>query len=199
MYKNENMENAARIMKAYTDDYINGLHVREIAKTVKISPSAASYMTRNLEKQRILDYRIEGRNKKYFINFANPVARDMMVAAELLKKTEIMEKYFIIKKMVNETDFQNSIVLLFGSFAKGTSNEESDIDILILDRNISLKKKLKKFGDLYKKATQIISMRKKNFMIDKKKEFIIEILRGHIVLNGTEEFVNMLWRIYHAT
>ena len=194
MYKTRNATKLIKVLEAYIGDYNRGLHVREIAKSVKLSPSAVSYMTRNLEKQRIMNCKTEGRNKKYFINFDNPAAKDMIVAAELARKTETIEKYFITKKLLNEVKFHNSMVVLFGSFAKGTANEASDIDILIVGKkNEALEKELDKFGTLYKKEVQAIFLQEKEF--DKKNEFVKEITNSHITLSGTEQFVNMLWRI----
>ena len=84
--------------------------------------------------------------------------------------------------------------MLFGSFAKGTANEASDIDILIVGKkNEALEKELDKFETLYKKEVQAIFLPEKDF--DKKNEFVKEIINSHITLSRTEQFVNMLWRI----
>jgi DNA-binding Lrp family transcriptional regulator len=197
MYKNRNPTNAIRILVAYLDDYKKGLHVREMAKATKLSPSTVSYLTRNLEKECVLDHVMEGLNKKYFVNYGNPAVKGMLAAAELSKKTAILEKYFVIKKMAGEVDFGNAIVALFGSFAGSTAADTSDIDILLLDRTPEIKKKLEKFGKLYGKQLHVISMTKKDFLSEKK-EFIKEIMKNHVVLNGAEEFVDMIWRIYHG-
>ena len=128
MYKDKE----SRLLEAYIGDYGKGMHVREMAKKLKISPSAVSYMARRLEKRHILRHVTEGRNKKYFINFSNPAAKGVVAAAEIVKRTEIMEKYFIIKKMAGESNFRGNTVLLFGSFAKGAAGEGNDIDVLII-------------------------------------------------------------------
>src|SRR3989339_466791 len=130
MYKDKE----SRLLEAYIGSYEKGMHVREIAKKLKISPSAVSYMAKRLEKSHILRHIIEGRNKKYFINLSNQVAKGMLAAAEIVKRTEIMEKYFIIKKLAAEVNFRSNIALLFGSFAKGTADEESDIDVLVIGK-----------------------------------------------------------------
>lgn len=187
-----------RVLKAYLDDYRKSLHVREIAKLIKISPSAASYMTRSLERQRILNHKMEGRNKKFFINSANPAAKDMIVSAEIEKKKEIMEKHFIIKKALLEVDFEGCMAVIFGSFAKGLENESSDIDLLLIG-NRKIRKKLENFARMYKKQLHIIEMGKDDFISEEKREFIKEIIGSHVVLSGTEEFVGMIWRIYYAS
>ena len=191
MYKDK----GSIFMEAYTDDYEKSMHVREIAKALKISPSAASYMTRKLEKDGVFKHRIEGRNKKYSINFDNLAAKGMIVAAEISKRIKIMEKYFIIKKLAGEINFRGSVVLLFGSFAKGTINEGSDIDVLIIGKNKALENDLGKFGKVYKKDMQVMSLQESDFM--RRGELVSEVIKNHVALNNAEGFVDIVWRMKH--
>ena len=191
MYKNKE----SRILEAYTGNYRTGMHVREIAKKLKISPSAVSYMARRLERGHILRHATEGRNKKYFINFGNPAAKGVLAAAEIAKRTQIMEKYFIIKKLAAEVNFRGSIALLFGSFAKGTAGEGSDIDIMIIGKNKALENELEKFGKLYKKQVQVMSLQENDFM--RGGELVSEVMKSHVALNNAEGFVDIVWRMKH--
>jgi len=194
MYKNKASGRHARIMEAYLGGYRKGLHVREIAKEAKISPSAASYMTRQLEGEGILRHTIEGRNKKYFINLGNPASRDMLANAEIARRTATMEKYFIIKKLAAEVNFGSSITLLFGSFAKGTASEESDIDVMMIGKNNALENEIEKFGKLYGKEVHAISLPEKDFMTGKN-ELASEVMKSHAVINNAEGFVGIVWRM----
>lgn len=198
MYRSKNAKGSEKILVAYLGDYKKGLHVREIAKSVNISPSAASYMTRHLEKRRILDHRMEGRNKKFFINSENPAAKSMIASAEIERRNAVVEKHFIIRKIVSEVDFEGRMAVLFGSFAKGLENEGSDIDVLLLGSGKQAKKKLEGLGKLYGKKIQIISMGREDFILREKREFVREVMKSHVVLSGADEFVDMLWRVYNA-
>lgn len=183
------------VLEAYIGDYGKGLHVREIAKKLKLSPSAISYMTKRLEREGILRHMTEGRNKKYFINFGNPAANGMLAAAEIAKRAEVMEKQFIIKKLAGEVSFRSSVALLFGSFAKGTADKGSDIDIMIIGKNNALEDGLEKFGKLYKKQVQVMSLSEGNFM--RRGELVNEIMKNHIVLSNAEGFVDIVWGMEH--
>lgn len=189
MYK----DRESRILEAYVDGYGKGMHVREIAKKLKISPSAVSYMTKLLEKGGIFKHTTEGRNKKYFINFGDPAAKGLLAAAEIAKRTFVMEKHFIIKKLASEISMRSSIVLLFGSYAKDTAGEGSDIDVLIIGKNKALETELDKFGKLYKKQVQVMSMQENDLM--RGGELVNEIMKSHIILNNAEGFVNIIWRM----
>jgi predicted nucleotidyltransferase len=185
------------VLKAYTGNCRQGFHVRELAKILNISPSAVSYMTKNLEKQRILNCRTEGRNRKYFINFTNPAAKTLVAGAEMTKAAELIRKHIIIKKLADEIDF-NGVTLIFGSFAKNTAKEESDIDLLLIgkkDRKIG--KNIYDFGKLYRRQIHLISMTDDDFLKNEKKEFVNEVIKNHVVLGGAEKFVDMMWRLCH--
>ncbi|MEK6886574.1 MAG: nucleotidyltransferase domain-containing protein [Nanoarchaeota archaeon] len=86
-------------------------------------------------------------------------------------------------------------MILFGSYAKKTQKETSDIDILIInkkgDKNISFSK----YEVLFKKHINPIFITKEEFknMINEKDENVgKQALRSHIILNNPEKFWEMV-------
>jgi len=60
-------EKIDNILKAFLPDYARKLHVRQIARMVGMNRQTASETLRLLERSRVLDSEISGKQKLYFI------------------------------------------------------------------------------------------------------------------------------------
>ena len=71
------------------------------------------------------------------------------------------------------------MIILFGSYAKGLENKNSDIDIYIDSTNIKLKKNLRTiYDDL---SFQIRKFNNRDLLIK-------EIIKNHVIIQGGETF-----------
>ena len=104
--------------------------VRGIAKEMNISPGTSSNSLRYLLKKGILKLRVIGRNYQYQADLENPLCRQwkMLLGLDMLTESDLMGK--IMKKV---PDVQSAI--LYGSFAKGTYDKKSDVDIILIVQN----------------------------------------------------------------
>lgn len=129
--------------------------------------------------------RTKGNSKLVRINF-NEYSRACLVIASYKRKQRFLENHPIIAKITQET---NEITLLFGSYAKNTYTERSDIDILVIGSG-----KVKRFDKqelLFKKRINVVSVTKKEFrdMLKLSEENLTkQALRNHVILNGHEQF-----------
>ena len=108
----------------------------------------------------------------------------------LQKKQDTLKKY-----RVNN-------IRLFGSYAKNTFKEDSDIDIFCLgELNEDDLIKIKAIGKTYGKTINIKTATIQSFEngLRKKDVLITEILKYHLILQNPDTFVNALWRHYHDT
>jgi len=103
------------------------LSVRDIARLSNLSPASSSIHLRSMLEDGILKKSVIGRNHQYCANLENPIARQLKILFNL-------DKIFA-SNLLKECDSSlNNImcILLYGSIAKGTDDEKSDVDILII-------------------------------------------------------------------
>ena len=188
-----------KILGLYAGDYQKSFHLREIARETGVDVKTIHLQLKRLEKMNILSSTMKGRNKEHSLNLRNLAAKYYMVMAETLASVRFLQDNFVIKKVAGEIDAVPSIVLLFGSFAKGRATKDSDIDLFVItdkriDRNMMMEK-----GDLIGRAINIKSCTQAQFMkaLQDRDPLILEVVSDHIVLKGVDEFCGILWR-YHA-
>ncbi len=156
------------------------MHGRELAKELKTSLTRVQSILAELREMNVLDYKTVGKNHLYFIK-KNLVAKSFVLNAEnyklanIIRKNPELEPIFqdIIKK--SEAD----LILLFGSYAKGSQNKGSDIDIYIDTTNRKTKEEAQKvYGS--------ISVKIGRFNPDDL--LIKEIIKSHAIIRGGEEY-----------
>jgi predicted nucleotidyltransferase len=127
-----------KIMQLFYRDKNIRLHLREMARQTRLHEPSITRFLKNLEKENILKSEKEANLKKYFINKS--------------KETYFMFEFFDIEKYnklprirkeaiycyLNKLEEKPIFVIIFGSTAKETYSEDSDVDILLI-----LNKKIK--------------------------------------------------------
>ncbi|MBI5872146.1 nucleotidyltransferase domain-containing protein [archaeon] len=154
-----------------------------------------------LEKDKILIAKTIGKNKVYSLNFENIITKNYLSLSETVKTTASLEQVFLVKKITREIFNLNlaGTIVLFGSYAKRTFHEDSDIDLFYLGQiNDKEIQNIKNIGKTYGKTINVKKATLKNFGLGlrKKAPLIIEIVKNHIILQNPEQFVNALWRYY---
>lgn len=71
------------------------------------------------------------------------------------------------------------MIILFGSYAKGTEKSDSDVDIYLETKDNKIKNKVK---EIYSKLSVKIGE------FDIKSLLIKEIIKNHIIVRGVEEY-----------
>lgn len=158
-------------------------HLREIARDLKISHSTISRKLNKLIKENVLDYKKEGKNKVFFIK-KNLKAKNSVFRAERYKLNKILSKYpkleIILEEILNNIPYNEvSMLVLFGSYAKGLAKKTSDIDIYINSTN-------KKIKQIIENIHSDINVKIGEF--NPESLLIKEIIKNHIILRGVEEF-----------
>ncbi len=157
-----------------------GRHLRGIAKQLGQSHSTVFRRLRKLQQENVLDYRTEGRNKVFFIK-KNLQARNYVLAAERHKFIKLLKKYPELSIIISDTlrSVKESLIVLFGSYAKFSAKKDSDIDIYIETRKREVKENAEK-------ANSRISAKIGTFDLDS--ALLKEIVKDHVILRGEEEF-----------
>lgn len=191
-----------KILSLYNFNYLAQYHTREMAKLLKKSHVTLLPHLNTLKKEKILIAKMVGKNKIYSLNLDNILTKNFIIISELVESIFYQEQVFLIKKINTEISKLNlsGTLLLFGSYAKKTFKEDSDIDLFYLGE---LKEadtaKIKAVGKVYGKTVNLKTATIKNFEsgLRKKDALIIEIIKYHIILQNQDQFINVLWRYYH--
>ncbi len=104
--------------------------VRELASEIKISPASSGSALNYMREKGIVGWRAVGRTHQYRANLENPLCRQWKI---LLGLDRLADSGLISKIREKMPDVQS--ILLYGSFAKGTYDERSDFDILLITQN----------------------------------------------------------------
>lgn len=182
--------NTFKILAEFCSDYFKRIYGGQIAKKLKMNQKTVSNVLNALEKQNIIKYFTEGKNKYYFLNKLNPQILDILKIIELERKNNFFTKYSKFRELFIALGKKASgILIIFGSYANFTSNEKSDLDVFVLGKIGEVKDLEEKYG----LKINIIKSNKDKF--NKEDVFIKEIIKNHIVLKGIEEFIDLIWQI----
>ena len=183
------------ILSIYLLDYSKSFYLREIAKRIGKSHVGLIPHLNELVKDKILVVNQVGRSKLYSLNKSNYLVCDYLIILEKLKTLDFLNNNLLLKKFYFEFDNLNLDFILFGSFAKGNFNSESDVDILVIGEVSSfLEKKIKDFGKIYSKKFHITKASIEDFYgSSRENPLIVEVLKNHIIISGFERFTKERW------
>jgi len=156
------------------------IHVKELARQLKVSPQTANYYLKFYKKEGILKERRKGNLLLYSL-MDNSLTRQ-------LKIVYILDILFDFSKNFCKENNITSLVL-YGSHASGTYDENSDIDLLVISQNKKLKlEEIKRLEKRLKKEVKIevFSLGEWRSLKNKKDKFIQSLLSNYILLYGAE-------------
>ncbi len=181
-------KNSIKILKEFSTDYNKRIYGRVIARKLKMNQKTVSNILNNLEKEDILKFSQEGKNKYYFLNKFNPNIKEIVKLIEIEKKIEFIGKNNKLKGLFSKLEEKaQGILVVFGSYANYTNNKKSDLDIFIMGKISNIDD----LGELYNTKINIIKSEKEKF--NREEHIIKEIIKNHIVLKGVEEFIELAW------
>jgi predicted nucleotidyltransferase len=193
MYKKVNKlnitENNLQVLSLFTTGFDKQYYIREVQKLLKISPRTAQLILEDLEKKTVLESKKKGKIRVYEIKKSR-IAKEYLVLKELYKRIYFLESNLLIKEITEKiTPHVKGIFIIFGSYAKGTQKEDSDLDVFITgsyNRNIT--------NEISKLYGLKISVRNYPHNIFEKKIgdsiLLKEIIDNHVIILGTEDFVD---------
>lgn len=176
------------ILEEFSSDYSKKIYGRNIAGKLKMNQKTVSNILKKFEKENMLKFTSEGKNKYYFLNKFNPRIKDIIKLIEIAKKIKFLEKRKNLGGLFSDLENRTQgIAIIFGSYANYSANLKSDLDVFVIG-------KIKDVNDLEKiyniKINIIKSVMKK---FNKQDIFIKEIIKNHIILKGVEEFIELIW------
>jgi len=189
MYRKRNKELA--ILTLYCGDYKRQIYLREISKLARIPLKTTQSLLGKLEDMSMLRSTVKGKNKYFVLNLDNVQTKLLVLQAEIYRTSLFLEMYPQFKTFLKalRTD---TMMVVFGSFAKLAADKNSDLDLLIVSTG---NEKLP--FHLISNKTHIINMSEHAFMKGLGKEALIkEVMSNHVILNNHSFFVNNVWNRY---
>ncbi len=155
-------------------------HLRGLAKAIGTTQTTVARSIAMLAAANVLDYRPEGKNKVLFLK-RTLEAKQHACIVEHRKLLRTVERYPALRRIIEAIRQlpRLPLVILFGSYAKGTANEGSDIDLYVETRDRKVKG-----------AVEAIDTRLsvKIGRYDSRSLLIKEIEKHHVVIKGVDEY-----------
>lgn len=177
-----------KILSLFTKGYEKEYYIREVEKLLEVSSRTALVTLAKLGKKGILESRTKGKIKSYTIK-KSTISREFFLLTEQYKKIEFLEKNHLVKEVLEKADeFLQGIVIVFGSYAKGTQKEDSDLDLFIV--GACDEKKIREAGNTYGLDINIRSYPMAIFETEIHDDLLLkEVAENHIIIKDAEGFV----------
>ncbi len=189
MYNKINItENGLQIISLFTDGFDREYYIREVEKLLKISPRTAQLILEDLENKGIIESKVKGKIKSYKLKI-NELSKRYLTFVEQYKSIAFMEKNLLVKEVVEKIcPFIKGIGIIFGSYAEGTSNKESDLDVFIAGDYE--KEEFKKISRNLGIEISVKCYPLKTFENAANQDILLkEVLKNHVVFINTELFI----------
>jgi len=183
------------ILKQFLGNYQREVYGRELIGKVSLSQKGIALALEELEEKSILKSRKEGSIKHYCLNRGYSEIRDVVALMELVRKVELLSKHRKLAHIFREDD---RVVGIFGSYAKGTQKEDSDLDVFIIGKKKN--EDYDKKGELFDLRISIkySSETEWRTLLKEKNNLCSEIISNHVLLFGIETFIASAWRHYYG-
>ncbi len=183
-------EKIIKILEAFSSDYSKRVYGREISRKFKMNQKTISNILNKLEKENILKFTSEGKNKYYYLNKFNPRIKEIIKLIEISRKSNFLDKNKNKQELFEKIEKRTKgVAIIFGSYSKNQANEKSDLDLFVMGS-------IEDLGDLEQLYNIKINLIKSNAKKFNPQEHIIqEIINNHIILKGIEEFIGLIWKI----
>ncbi|MEK6903669.1 MAG: nucleotidyltransferase domain-containing protein [Nanoarchaeota archaeon] len=196
MYDKINItENSLQVLALFTNGFERDYYIREVEKVLDISPRTAQLMLEDLENKGILESKKRGKIKSYTLRL-NEHTNRYLLFVEQYKALAFLEKSLIVKEMIEKiTPYIQGVGVIFGSYAKGLENKESDLDVFIAGsyNKEEVKKVSKNFGINISVKCYPMKVFEKNVGKD---ILLKEIAKTHIIIANGEKFIEVM--VKHA-
>jgi len=189
-----------RIIWEFLSDYSAMPTGSFIARKHGLNQKSAANALNGMQKEGILRYTTLGRNKHFSLVLEDrePII-NMMAAAEHLRTVEFYRKNLVIKEVATKIlPHCRGIVSIFGSYAKGLQEKDSDLDIFVAGS--CDKREIRRIGDIYGIGVSVQVYPTDLFgpALRKKDIFLTEVLKGHIIIRDPEGFIAAFIKFYYG-
>ncbi len=173
-------------------------YIRELAKNTNTNPRDVHTWVEEARKNGfVVEHSEAGRTKYYKLNLDNQITQKIVELLLATNARRLMSNEFF-HELVSELAKVESVtsIILYGSHARGTASERSDVDLLIVVRDNVKPRRIRDLcevvADRYARKVEPVVVTEKQFskMLQEREKFIRDVMRDAITLYGFEFFVN---------
>ncbi|MEK6891096.1 MAG: nucleotidyltransferase domain-containing protein [Nanoarchaeota archaeon] len=180
------------ILKLLIENKEETYSIRKIALIREINYKSSYNALKALEKEGIAELNRVGNT--ILCTFNNSF-NDLVFKAEYSRRENLFRKkeFLVIYNSLSKLEFP-LIILLFGSYSKGTATKHSDIDLLLISDEEHFKK-VHDVINIFPQDIHLTPVTYESFIrMARSKEFsvISEALKNNVILIGTEEYYRLL-------
>ena len=182
------------ILEEFVGDYKLRLTGSHLAKKKKLNQKTVSNYLKKLEEQNFLKSITEGKNRLYSLNLQDEqLIVNFISAIENARTIYFYKKHPLIKEIIAKSlPGIKGIAMIFGSYAKGIENKESDLDIFIVGS--ADQKEIDKIADMYNVEINIKNCSLPAFKkyLGEKDPLVEEVIKSHIIIQNAQEFISCI-------
>src|SRR3989344_4793065 len=165
------MDNKLRILNYLGKHPQQGFTLHELSKETGIPYATFHRAVGGMEG--LITLKRVGKAKVITANNENPVLKSWLIISSEEEKKGFLKKQPLLNKIASKLS-TTDIVVLFGSYAKGKQREDSDIDLLIINKRIN--------------PMFITKEEFRRMLQDKEENVGKQVLKDHIILKNPEGF-----------
>jgi DNA-binding MarR family transcriptional regulator len=175
------------VAKIFCGNYKKELSSIEISKKLKIPKRTVTRKLNSLEEKGFLNFKRMGRNKIFSLDMENPQLLQFLVLIESYKTNLFLLKNPKIALLLENFPGKK---IIFGSYAKSLQSKDSDLDLILFQKeNSEIKNICKNFSPEI--HLQFSSLKELDKKLKDENTLALEILNDHIILEGFEEIIKL--------
>lgn len=186
-----------RIIKFFLTHMNEQFAIREISRETKIDYKLIHLTVQKLAQKNVLLKKRQANIDLCSLNLKGDITpiyfAEMLRAKEFLNKHSELKLFFEDIKKNTRTMFYSLVI--FGSFAKGTETNHSDIDLLVITTTKATGEEIERVissaASFLKRKVQTILLDEKEFKSSLKEKNITvatEAFKNHLIISGVEAF-----------
>jgi len=183
-----------KLLSPFTTHYAAQLSASELAKTTHTPQQSTSRYLDTLVKLNIIEYAKKGKTKLFYLNLEKQTTKTILNLLENQKTLQFQLEHKEPATIINELMKHCETTIIFGSYANGTYDKESDLDIAIIgkcDRTAIKNIKQKQIIEINEHYATYQEFEK---IVAQKNPLAIEIIKNHIIFGNISEISNMFWK-----
>lgn len=178
------------LLLPFLNDYFAKFSVSELSRKSKVPQQTASRILSKLVKLNMICYVMEGKSKLFYLDFDKQITKIMLNIIESQKALRFLLKRKEIT-VINELSEYCDSLILFGSYANGKFNQNSDLDIIILGKCDKEKIKQLKQKQIIQINEQYISYNDFLKAVKLKNPLAIELFQNHILFGDILKIIEI--------
>ncbi len=182
------------ILNLFRKDIFLSKTIREISLLTKKDYPTIYNAIKELSEKEILKIKKAGNSKICEISLNSEA---ISVLSFLDEQDSLSKKVPNITKILNFKEFLDDIFLVTGSYAKGTAEKKSDIDLVVITRDNAFNKQklIENLTSLFLPKVHAIVITQKDFidmLLDKKPNFGKEIFKSRLLFRNVSRYYELI-------